>query len=117
VSEDTDTLFEMMLAAERFCSEIESAAQDVAPSRETEELRLRLAQSRTFLREIRKLYDRGELTSHHALVRRNFRDLVIALMWVAFGARGFINVKLFRQLVLIESSLTYLLAPSEEGPG
>ena len=41
-------------------------------------------------------------------VRANFRQLVIALLWI-FYARGAIDFRIFQMLVRIESGVTYLL--------
>ena len=41
-------------------------------------------------------------------VRANFRQLVIALLWI-FYARGPIDFPIFQMLVRIESGVTYLL--------
>ena len=109
MNEDKETLFEMMLSADRFCSKVESAAQDLPPSQETSELRLKLAQSRTLLREIRNLYDQDRLMIDDAQARGSFRQLIISLMWVAFYARGSMDFKLFRKLVVVESGFTHLL--------
>jgi hypothetical protein len=42
-------------------------------------------------------------------VRADFRQLVMALLWIAYYARGAIDFRIFRMLVRIESGFTYLL--------
>ena len=107
--EDTATLAEMMLGAEQFCSKIEAAAQDLAPTPEQERLRLKINECRTLLAQLQIMFDEDKLTIENASARADFRHLLMALLWVAFGARRVIDYKVFRQLVMIESSFTYLL--------
>jgi hypothetical protein len=107
--EDTSTLSELMLSADQFCSKIESIAQDLAPTREQEELRLKVAQCRMVLGQLQKFFNENKLTVENASVRGDVRHLVTALLWIAFHARSNIDYKLFRKLVMIESSFTYLL--------
>jgi hypothetical protein len=107
--DDTSTLSELMLCADQFCSKIESVAQDLAPSREQEELRLKVAQCRMVLGQLQRFYDENKLTVENASVRADVRHLVTALLWIAFHARNQIDFRLFRKLVMIESSFTYLL--------
>lgn len=107
--EDTATLVEMMLSAEQFCSKVETAAQDLAPTPEQGDLRLRLNQCRTLLTQLQALYDEDKLMIENASARATFRHLLMALLWTAFGARRVIDFKTFRKVVMIESSFTYLL--------
>jgi hypothetical protein len=107
--EDTSTLSELMLCADQFCSKIESIAQDLAPTREQEELRLKVGQCRMVLGQLQQFFDENKLTIENAAVRAHVRHLVTALLWIAFHARSKIDFKLFRKLVLIESRFTYLL--------
>ena len=100
-----------MLAAERFCSQVEARNKDVAPNAQEKELRAKIGLCRTQLAYLQNIFDEDRLSSDDPLVREGFRHLVIALMWVAFYARGVIDFKLFRTLVMIEATLTYLLAP------
>ncbi len=106
---DAETLFEMMLASDRFCSEIGSAIEDLAPSRDQEDLRLKIAQCRALLQQLRVSYDEDKLTPENAAVLGHFRQLILALIWVAYHARENITFKQFRMLVMIESGFTYLL--------
>ena len=47
-------------------------------------------------------------TQNTQKVRANFRQLVIALLWI-FYARGAIDFPIFQMFVRIESGFTYLL--------
>ena len=42
-------------------------------------------------------------------VRADFRQLIVALLWVAVHARGTLDFRIFRMLVRIEAGFTYLL--------
>ena len=57
MSEDTATLTELMLHADQFCSKIEAAMKDVAPSPEQEELRTKLGQCRAQLVYLQNVLD------------------------------------------------------------
>ena len=106
--EDKETMFEMMLTADRFCAEAQGLADDLA-GQEREELRLKLVQCQTLLQQLRSLYEEENLTIDNAAACGHFRQLIMALMWMAYRARKNIGFKLFRKLVMIESSFTYLL--------
>jgi hypothetical protein len=109
MKEDTETLAELMLHAERFCSRVEEATKDVAPIAEQGELRIKIGQIRNQLAYLQEFYNAGKLTIENGEVRANFRQLVMALLWIAFYARSAIDFKTFRMLVQIESFFTYLL--------
>jgi hypothetical protein len=109
MTEDTEILSEMMLAAERFCNQIETRNKDVAPNPEEKELHAKLGLCRTQLAYLQNIFDNDRLNFEDPLVREGFRHLIIALMWVAFYSRSFIDFKLFRKVVLMEASFTYLL--------
>lgn len=109
MNEETETLAELMLSAEQFCSKVEAAMEDRARTREHEELRLKIAQCRAVLRHLQEVFDEDKLTIESPSVRADFRHLIMALLWIAFHAREMIDYKLFRKLVMIESSFTYLL--------
>jgi len=109
VNEDTETLAELMLHAEQFCSKVEHAIEDVAPIAEGSELRIKIGQIRNQLASLQELFNQAKLTVENPTVRADFRQLVIALLWVAFYARSAIDYRTFRRLVLIEASFTYLL--------
>jgi hypothetical protein len=109
MTEDSETLAELMLHADQFCSKIEAAMKDVAPNPEQEELRTKLGQCRAQLAHLQNVFDEEKLNIENPAVRADFRHLVMALMWVAFYARTALDFKTYRRLVMIESSFTYLL--------
>lgn len=109
MKEDTETLAELMLHADQFCYRVEEATKDVAPIAEQSELRIKIGQIRNQLASLQEIFDDGKLNIENPTVRADFRQLVIALLWVAFYARSAIDYRTFRRLVLIEASFTYLL--------
>jgi hypothetical protein len=109
VKEDTETLAELMLHAEQFCSKVEEATKDVAPIARQDELRLKIGQIRNQLASLQELFNEGKLNLENPTVPADFRQMIIALLWVAFYARTAIDYRTFRRLVLIEASFTYLL--------
>src|SRR4249920_1992816 len=109
VSEDSETLSELMLHAEQFCSRVEEATKDVAPIAEHGELRIKIGQIRNQLAQLQEIFDDDKLSIENPRVRADFRQLVMALLWVAFYARTAIDFRIFRMLVRIESGFTYLL--------
>lgn len=100
------TLIEIINRAEKFCSGVEKALQDVAPIAEDKELRGKLGLCRAQMAYLRKLDEPG---INNPLVRDGFRHLIIAMMWVAFYARTAIDFKLYRMLLTIEATFTYIL--------
>ena len=109
MKEDTETLAELMLHAEQFCSKVEDAIEDVAPIAEQTELRLKIGQIRNQLACLQEAFNHDSLSMENPRVRAEFRHIVIALLWVAFYARTAIDFKIYRMLVRIESGFTYLL--------
>ena len=109
MSEDSETVAELMLHAELFCSRVEEAIKDVAPITEQSELRIKVGQIRNQLAQLQEIFDDGKLSIENPRVRAEFRQMVMALLWVAFYARSAIDFKTFRMLVRIESIFTYLL--------
>jgi hypothetical protein len=109
MNEDTETLAELMLHADQFCSKVEDATKDIAPNPEEKELRIKIGQCRTQLAYLQEVFNNGKLNIENPAVRADFRQLVIALLWIAFYARGAIDFRIFRMLVRIESGFTYLL--------
>ena len=110
MNDDSETLAELMLHADQFCSKIEGAMKDVAPNPEQEELRTKIGQCRAQLAYLQNVFDEDKLNIENPAVRADFRHLVMALMWIAFYARTAIDFKTYRRLVMIESSFTLLLA-------
>ena len=109
MKEDTEILAELMLHADQFCSKVEEATQDLAPIAEQTELRLKIGQCRNQLAHLQEFFNTRKLTIENAEVRANFRQLVVALLWVAFYARSALDFRIFRMLVRIESGFAYLL--------
>ena len=110
MKEDTETLAELMLHAEQFCSKVENAIEDVAPVAEQTELRLKIGQCKNQLAFLQEFYNAGNLSIENVEVCAIFRQLVTALLWIAFYARSAIDYRTFRRLVLIEHGFAYLLA-------
>ena len=109
MSEDTELLADLMLHADQFCSKVEAATKDVAPNPEEKELRTKIGQCRNQLAYLQEVHNDGKLNIENPRVRADFRQLVLALLWVAYYARGAIDFRIFRMLVRIESGFTYLL--------
>jgi hypothetical protein len=109
IGEDAATLMDIALSAEQFCSRVEAGAQDMAPTRDYEELRLKIAQCRTLLRRVQDISARQQLRIEDPSIRADFRYLIMTLLWMAFYGRAIIDFRLFRKLVLIEANFTYLL--------
>src|SRR5882762_8659773 len=84
MNEDSETLAELMLHADQFCSKIEAATKDVAPNPEEAELRTKLGQCRAQLAHLQNVFDEDKLSIENPAARVNFRHLVMALMWDAF---------------------------------
>jgi len=109
MNEDTETLADLMLHADQFCSKVEAATQDVAPNPEEKELRTKIGQCRNQLAYLQEVLNDGKLNIENPRVRADFRQLVMALLWISFYARSAIDFRIFRMLVMIESGFTYLL--------
>ena len=95
MSEDSETLAELMLHAEQFCSKVEEATKDVAPIAEQGELRIKIGQIRNQLAQLQEIFNDGKLSIENPRVRAEFRHMVIALLWVAFYARTAIDFRTF----------------------
>jgi hypothetical protein len=109
MTEDTETLAELMLHADQFCSKVEAIMKDAAPTSDEKELRAKLGQCRTQLAYLQTVFESDKLSIENPSVRADFRHLVIALMWVAFYSRSAIDFRTYRMLIRIESGFTYLL--------
>ena len=113
---DDSLLVEAMLQTEVFCNQVEAAANRSLPLSELEELRLKISQCRGALRELQSKYDDDELTVNNTVVCADFRNLVTSLLWVNFFARHVLDRRLYRKLVQIESTFTYLLITRKRTP-
>jgi len=100
---------ELLLQSELICSSLEARIQDMPQGRDLDELRFKISQCRGTLSELQSLFNNGQLLLSHRPTAANFRQLVISLMWVLFYARTSVDFRLFRKLVGIESTLTFLL--------
>ena len=109
MKEDTETLAELMFHAEQFCSKVDDAIKDVAPVSEEKELRTKIGQCRNQLAYLQEVFNDGKLNIENPRVRADFRQLVMALLWISFYARSAMDFRIFRMLVMIESGFTYLL--------
>jgi hypothetical protein len=109
MDDETSLLAELMLQAEMFCSGLDSSADDMAKLPDGDEFRLKISQCRGFLSQLQERYDEDKLDIDDPLTTATFRQLIMCLMWVAFRAGGFVDYKLFRKLVQIESGFTYLM--------
>jgi hypothetical protein len=109
MNEDTETLAELMLHADQFCSKVKAATQDVAPNPEEKELRTKIGQCRNQLACLQGVFNDNELKIENPRVRADFRQLIMALLWISFYARSAIDFRIFRMLVMIESGFTYRL--------
>jgi hypothetical protein len=117
LSERDALLVELMLQADLFCSQIEKLGKQKLPLSEMHALLLKISQCRGALTQLQAKFENDELTIDDALVCADFRTLVMSLLWVQFIARQFIDFKLFRRLVQIESGFTYLLISRKNGSG
>ena len=103
-------LVELMLQAEVFCSQVEAAASKRSlPGSEMEDLRLKISQCRGALAELQGKYESDQLTLANPGACADFRNLVISLLWVNYLAGSAVDRRLYRKLVQIESTFTYLL--------
>lgn len=109
MKEDTETLAELMLHADQFCSKVEDTIKDVARIPEEKELRTKIGQCRNQLAYLQEVFNDGKLTIENPRVRAEFRQLILALLWIAFYTRSVIDFRIFRMLVMIESGFSYLL--------
>ena len=110
MSDDALTLFELMLAADRFCRHAKAISERNPKEAQHEELQEKISQCRGILTELQKAYDAEQLTVGNPFVRMQFRYLVTGLFWIAFHMRSTIDRKLFRTLLTIESGFTYVLS-------
>lgn len=107
---DVETLAALMLRAEIFCGSVETAMiRDSCPTINEDEARLKINQCRAILTRLQSLYENEQLTMSNPAVRGDVRYLIMALMWVAFHTRSIIEFKVFRMLLMIQSSFTFLL--------
>lgn len=109
MSEEDELLCELLLQAEIVCARFEGAHRERSGKLPEGELTSKLGQCRGALTQLQSLYEEDLLTVSNTFALAMFRQLVISLMWSYFYAREATDYKLFRKLVLIESSFTSLL--------
>lgn len=108
--DDIETLAALMLRAEIFCGSVEAAMKRASCTTINEvEACLKINQCRAILTRLQSLYENEQLTISNPAVLEAARYLTMALMWVAFHTRYVLEFKLFRMLVMIQSSFTFLL--------
>ncbi len=109
MKEDTETLFEILLSADRICSKLEEASLDMAPSEDYVQLRTKLLECRAALRRLQGEYEQNKLTIVSSSIAEQFRHLMLYLLWVIFYSRAVIDRRTFRRFVVIHSAFTHLL--------
>lgn len=115
MDEETSLLIELMLQAELFCATVEALGKKKLSLADMHALSLKISQCRSVLANLQDKYDNDELTVGDPAICADFRNLVMSLLWVNFLAQGLIDFRLFRKLVQIESSFTYLLITRRSG--
>ena len=106
---NSELLAEMMLHSSQFCNKAEGVSSSLNDRHELDEFRLKLGQARNILERLQVAYNDNVLDPGSERVMAEFRQLVIALLWIAFYIRQHLDFKLFRMIVSIEAGFTYLL--------
>ncbi|HEY1583699.1 MAG TPA: hypothetical protein VGF73_11435 [Chthoniobacterales bacterium] len=114
MDEQDSLLLELMLQAEVFCSQVEAAAKKTLSIPEMCELSLKISQCRGALYHLQDKYESDQLTITDSTVCADFRQLMMAILWVNFLGSAVIDARLYRKLVQIESGFTYLLISRRE---
>jgi len=109
VHQDTELLAEMMLHSAQFCNRADPLSKRISDKLDLDQFRLKLGQARNILERLQQKYNDEELDVSSRTVMEEFRQLVIALLWIGYYVRQFSDFRLFRMLVSIEASFTYLL--------
>jgi len=109
MNEDASTLVELMFRAEQFCLRVEKGIDASMERQERDQLRLKISQCRGLLARLQAIFEDGDFSMGNAAVRGNLRYLILALLWIAFYAREILNYKIFRMVVNVEATYTYLL--------
>ena len=78
------TLAEMMFHAQRFCSKVEDAVKDAAPISHEEDVRIKIGQCRNQFVHLQKLFEDDKLNIENPRVRAEFRQRVMAFLWISF---------------------------------
>ena len=109
MDQDAELLAEMLLHSAQFCSKAEALSASLSEKQELDEFRLKLGQARNILERLQVAYSDDALDLGNNQAIGEFRQLVIALLWIAFYIRQQLDFRTFRMVVSIEAGLTYLL--------
>jgi hypothetical protein len=109
MDESGELLAEMLLHSAQFCSKAEVLSASLGEKQELDEFRLKLGQARNILERLQVAYSDDALDLGNKQAIGEFRQLVIALLWIAFYIRQQLDFRTFRMVVSIEAGLTYLL--------
>ena len=109
MDQTSELLAEMMLHAAQFCNQVETSSTLLEDKRDLEEFRLKLGQARNILERLQQAYNESALDIQNKGVLAEFRQLIIALLWISYYIRQHLDFRLFRRLVSIEAAFTYLL--------
>jgi hypothetical protein len=107
--EGTLLLLELLLQADLFCNRVEALGRKQLSRPDMDALSLKISQCRGILAHLQQLYDDDKLAVTDPETCADFRNLVMSLLWVNFLAREVIDRRMFRKLVQIESTFTYVL--------
>jgi len=109
MDQNSELLAEMMLHAAQFCNQAETFAALLDNKRDLEEFRLKLGQARNILERLQQTYNESAFDMQKKGLMAEFRQLIIALLWMGYYTRQHLDFRLFRRLVSIEAAFTYLL--------
>ena len=109
MDQNSELLAEMMLHAAQFCNQAETFSTLLDNKRDLEEFRLKLGQARNMLERLQQTYNESALDMQNKGLMAEFRQLIIALLWMGYYTRQHLDFRLFRRLVSIEAAFTYLL--------
>lgn len=106
---DGETLAELLFHAERFCSEIQRFSLDIADPSDQREFHVKLGQCKNLQTRLQNAFNEDKLNLSDAEVRGEFRQMVIAALWITFYTRRLIDRRLYRMVVNVEAGFTFLL--------
>lgn len=108
MTDETGLLAEMLLQADILCARVESGALATNPPGQ-DEIRLKICQCKGAIARLQSSYEEDRLTLEDQCICAEFRNLLMSLMWVCFYGQAYVDRKLFRKLVQIESGFSYLM--------
>jgi hypothetical protein len=106
---DAELLAEMLLHSAQFCCKAEVLSASLNDKQELDQFRLKLGHARNTLERLQAAYSDNALDLGNKQAIGEFRQLVIALLWIAFYVRQHLDFRTFRMVASIEAGLTYLL--------